>query len=213
MAYIYKITNDINQKVYIGKTEFSIEKRFKEHCQDAFRNRNEQRPLYSAMRKYGVEHFQIELIEETKIPEEREQYWIKFYNSYHNGYNATLGGDGKKYINYDTILALYDEGVLTQKEIADECNCSIDSVRHIVYQNRNNVNWALPKVRDTLRQQPKAVKCIEYNKIFHSIVAAARWVEQEGLTNSFQSARNHIGEVCNGKRKTCCKLHWQFIEL
>lgn len=37
MAYIYKITNDINQKVYVGKTEFSIEKRFKEHCADAFR--------------------------------------------------------------------------------------------------------------------------------------------------------------------------------
>ena len=41
MSYIYKITNDINDKIYIGKTDFSIEKRFKEHCQDAFRDRNE----------------------------------------------------------------------------------------------------------------------------------------------------------------------------
>lgn len=41
MAYIYQITNDINQKIYIGKTECSIEKRFKEHCWDAFRERNE----------------------------------------------------------------------------------------------------------------------------------------------------------------------------
>lgn len=37
MSYIYKITNKINKKLYIGKTEFSIEKRFKEHCSDAFR--------------------------------------------------------------------------------------------------------------------------------------------------------------------------------
>ena len=36
MAYIYQITNDINNKIYVGKTEFSIEKRFKEHCSDAF---------------------------------------------------------------------------------------------------------------------------------------------------------------------------------
>ena len=72
MAYIYKIVNDINDKVYIGKTENSIEKRFKEHCKDAFRNRNEKRPLYSAMRKYGIEKFHIELIEKTNIPEERE---------------------------------------------------------------------------------------------------------------------------------------------
>lgn len=46
MAYIYKIINDVNQKIYIGKTEFFIEKRFKEHCKDAFRERNEKRPLY-----------------------------------------------------------------------------------------------------------------------------------------------------------------------
>ena len=67
MAYIYKITNDINQKIYIGKTEFSIEKRFKEHCCDAFRKKNEKRLLYAAMRKYGIEHFYIELIEESEI--------------------------------------------------------------------------------------------------------------------------------------------------
>lgn len=39
MGYIYKIVNDINDKIYIGKTEKSIEKRFKEHCRDAFRKR------------------------------------------------------------------------------------------------------------------------------------------------------------------------------
>ena len=74
MAYIYQIINDINKKIYVGKTEFSIEKRFKEHCKDAFSERNEKRPLYLAMQKYGVEHFHIELIEETDILEEREIY-------------------------------------------------------------------------------------------------------------------------------------------
>ena len=77
MAYIYQITNKINNKIYIGKTEFSIEKRFKEHCRDAFRERNEKRPLYAAIRKYGVENFEISLIEETEHPEERETYWIE----------------------------------------------------------------------------------------------------------------------------------------
>ena len=109
MAYIYKITNDINNKVYIGKTEFSIEKRFKEHCQDAFRDRNEKRPLYSAMRKYGIEHFHIELIEETDNPEEREIYWIEALKTFKLGYNATKGGDGRKYIDYDLIISTYKE--------------------------------------------------------------------------------------------------------
>ena len=49
MAYIYKIENDINGKVYIGKTEFSIKRRFKEHCKEAFRENREQRPLYAAI--------------------------------------------------------------------------------------------------------------------------------------------------------------------
>ena len=92
MAYIYKITNDINDKVYVGKTEFSIEKRFKEHCRDAFKERNEKRPLYSAIKKYGVEHFHIELVEETDNPNEREIYWIEVLEGYTKGYNATLGG-------------------------------------------------------------------------------------------------------------------------
>ena len=56
------------------------------------------------MRKYGIEHFHIELIEETDNPEEREVFWIENKRSFKNGYNATVGGDGKKYIDYDIII-------------------------------------------------------------------------------------------------------------
>lgn len=117
MAYIYQITNDINNKIYIGKTEFSIEKRFKEHCSDAFRRRYEKRPLYSAMRKYGIEHFHIELLEETKTPEEREIYWIKKKGSYKNGYNETFGGEGESSVDIDLLKSLYYSGK-NFKEIA-----------------------------------------------------------------------------------------------
>lgn len=65
MGYIYIIKNRINDKVYIGKTDLDINKRFKEHVKDSRRRRCEKRPLYSAMRKYGCEHFYVELIEET----------------------------------------------------------------------------------------------------------------------------------------------------
>lgn len=57
MAYIYIIKNDINNKVYIGKTRLSIQQRFKEHIWDSRRKRCEKRPLYNAMNKYGLEHF------------------------------------------------------------------------------------------------------------------------------------------------------------
>lgn len=106
---IYKITNDINGKVYIGKTSLSIDKRFKQHVLDSNKNRCNKRPLYDAMNKYGVENFHIKVIEENISDEDindKEIYYIRKYNSYigfnnTNGYNATLGGDSRKYKNID----------------------------------------------------------------------------------------------------------------
>lgn len=61
MSFIYKITNQINGKSYIGKTNLaSIQERFKEHIHDSKRVHMEKRPLYSAMNKYGSENFKIE---------------------------------------------------------------------------------------------------------------------------------------------------------
>lgn len=97
MAFIYKITNKINGKVYIGKTERTIEIRWKEHQKNAkYEEKLFHIPLYKAFNKYGIENFSIEYIEEcaTNILNEREQYWIKFFDSCGNGYNCTLGGDG-----------------------------------------------------------------------------------------------------------------------
>jgi hypothetical protein len=61
------------------------------------------------MNKYGIEHFHISQIEETNDPDEREKYWIEYYGTFKNGYNATIGGDGKRYLDYDLIIALYKE--------------------------------------------------------------------------------------------------------
>ena len=120
MNKIYKITNLVNHKVYIGKTQLSIEERFKEHVRDSRRECEEKRPLYDAMNKYGVENFVIELIEDNISDEDinnKEQFYIKQYNSYigfenSNGYNATLGGDGRKYKNWNLqeIIDLYNNG-------------------------------------------------------------------------------------------------------
>ena len=69
MSYIYVITNDINNKQYVGKTNFNINKRFQEHINDSKRTRYEKRPLYNAMNKYGIEHFSIKQLEECSAEE------------------------------------------------------------------------------------------------------------------------------------------------
>lgn len=215
MAYIYKIVNDINDKVYIGKTEKTIQERFKGHLIDSKKRRIEHRPLYNAINKYGAEHFQIILVEEVDREQasEREIYWIKEYGSYGTGYNATLGGDGKSYLDYKKILKLYDTTNLNQSEIAKECKCSIDSVREIVKDYRENVNWHLRRDNKTLLNQPMKVKCVETGDEFDSCNQAGKWLVEQGKIKSKNYGKNRIGQICSRKmiNNTVGGYHWKKI--
>ena len=89
--WIYKITNIQNNKVYIGQTIRPIEQRFKRHLNDALNNILDTH-FARAIRKYGKENFTIEEIDTAQTQEElnqKEQYWIRYYNSVKEGYNET----------------------------------------------------------------------------------------------------------------------------
>lgn len=96
MIGIYKITNNINQKVYIGQS-VNIEERIKQHFWKAS-NKNDisyNSALHLAIRKYGKENFSWSIVEECPIDmlDEKEKYYIKYYNSLSpNGYNILTGG-------------------------------------------------------------------------------------------------------------------------
>ena len=100
MQGIYKITNLINNKAYIGQSK-NIEFRLKTHFRKAFIADSDEyfKALYKALRKYGVESFCTEILEELPNATRhhlniRESYWIDYYGTYLDGYNETLGGDG-----------------------------------------------------------------------------------------------------------------------
>lgn len=96
--YIYKITNLLNNKLYIGKTTKTIKQRFKKHIMDAFSQKHPRNTkICNALRKYGVENFKIEEVCKCETKEElneREIYYIKYYNTIDDGYNISKGGDG-----------------------------------------------------------------------------------------------------------------------
>lgn len=215
VAYIYSVTNDINDKVYIGKTEGSVLNRFKEHCRDAFRERNEKRPLYSAMKKYGVEHFSVHVLEETDKPDEREQYWIDYYGSYRSGYNATTGGDGKRLFDYDKIL---DELILDSNtdRVATKIGCSVDTVRMVAHAHGLGVDRPVgANFGDVCERQKKPV--IGYNKdffvTFDSLGDAAAWLYDIGYTKSRgRCVRSHISECAKGYSKSAYKMKWSFLD-
>ena len=196
--------------MYIGKTEFSIEKRFKEHCQDSKKDNFQNRPLYAAMRKYGIEHFYIELLEETDNPEEREIFWIEYFGSFKNGYNATIGGDGKKYIDYDLVVATYNQ-VQNIIETAKICNCSEASVsrilecKQIVKKTSQYVNKE--KFSTVINQYSKDNRFIQS---FPSIKEAARFIRPD--TSSLGGVTSHISDVCKKKRKSAYGYIWKYAE-
>lgn len=212
MSYIYKIVNDINQKIYIGKTEFSIEKRFKEHCKDAFKRKNEKRPLYNAMRKYGTENFHIELIEETDNPKEREIYWIDYFNSYFEGYNATKGGDGKRLYDYDAIVARLKEHPYPC-DIAEEFNCSRDLIYNL--SKKYNIQVKCKSQEQFKEKLSKTVSAFtkqgDFVKEFSSTAEASKWCFEQGKCTTLNSGvRSHIAEVANGNRKSAYGYIWKY---
>jgi group I intron endonuclease len=92
---IYKITNKVNNKVYIGCTVTSLEKRYYEHIYRCFKTDYKSK-LYNSIKKYGEENFEIELIGECEVSNiyEIERKYIEQYDSFRNGLNSTLGGEG-----------------------------------------------------------------------------------------------------------------------
>lgn len=205
MAYIYKITNIKNGKIYIGKTQFSVQKRFAEHCSDAFKERNEHRPLYSAIKKYGIESFVVETIEETNNANEREKYWIEYYGSFKNGYNATIGGDGASYLDYDLLIKTYE----ITKSIAKTAKIRHCDEHHLADILKDNNVMVLSNTESARLATRKMVAQFSLTndliQIFPSIKEAAKAVVPDK-----KSAYSHISEVCNGKRKTAYDYIWKF---
>lgn len=212
-GFIYKITNEINDKVYVGQTRKSLEQRFKKHISDCI-HLNESRPLYNAMRKYGIDKFHIELIEECPEEElnDKERYWIEKYNSYHCGYNATLGGDGNKKFNYDFILYLLLEGK-TLEEIKEIVECGKDTIYTVANLNNLTISEkSTKKIEKTVYQYDKQEN---YLRAFLNPHDAMKWCVENGYSSNLDitAASSHIKATCNGKRKSAYGFIWRYDKL
>ena len=207
MAYIYQIRNIMNDKKYIGLTYRSVEQRFSEHCRakDNF-------PIHLAIQKYGKDNFEISILEETNEPEERERFWIEQLKTFKYGYNATGGGDGKPYLDYDLIIAVYEE-VKNTIITAKICNCRVNSVRNILKSR----NIEITSTQDISRINNSQIVFMlnkqteEILKVFPSISEAMRYLMENGITKSTsQGVKSHISDVCKGKRKSAYGYIWKY---
>lgn len=155
---IYKIENKITHQVYIGQS-IDIKNRWIAHkCPGTWNNSNKPSyyyRLYTAFREYGLNNFDFSIIEECKKEEldEKEKYWIKYYNSYLNGYNMTTGGSGVYNNDLAPVYKYSLEGDFLQKyscvrKAAEENNLTPRNIYLALSRNSTagNYQWSYTKV-------------------------------------------------------------------
>ena len=140
---IYKITNLINNKCYIGQAKDIYRRCNEEHIYGCNNSATASFHIYQAFAKYGIENFSVEVVElcDQSVLNEREIYWIDYYNSIDNGYNIIRGGDCYRgenniqakltEIQVKEIITLLEECKLNNQEIASKyqvCNNTIDLI-------------------------------------------------------------------------------------
>lgn len=205
MGEIYKITNTVNGKMYVGKTTVGIKLRFARHRNESKRNRRYRCALYDAFDKYGIENFAIETIEEcdNSILDARERYWIKTLGTMGNGYNITVGGDGHNMIcdeDKQNVIDLWEQG-LTEVEICKQVAICGKTVRRIIRE----VGVEEKEVRTRGAKSHAPVKPLYVYDLDGNFMCEYPSVKE--ASKALKIHNTTIGHACDEKRTDVQQVH------
>ena len=206
MGSIYKVECLVNHKVYIGLTNISIQQRWTGHIGASFNPNHSDYDFsfHRAIRKYGIDNFIIEEIDQGKgeVLKEKEKYWIQVYDSYNSGYNETLGGDGQCKYDYDIIVDFYLSHHNSVTLTCQEFNI-YDQVVYSALQSHNINYKALPKNKPR-QSHNKKILLVEKNIIFNSM---------KEIDDYFgKMVHPNIRRCLNGGTKKAYGYHWKEID-
>lgn len=183
MGIVYKIQHRESGKIYVGKTSRTLDERMNEHTKKSRATSNSY--IDRAISKYGIDAFDVDVIEECDSEEklnEREIYWIAFYNCKKpNGYNLTNGGEG-------TV------GRIVSEETRENLSQS---------HKGKKLSLKTRALMSTSNKNKRAVICLETKEKFESIVAAAK---HYGIT------AKAIGSALCRKTGLGGGYHWCYAE-
>lgn len=202
---IYRITNLVDGKVYIGKTKQKPIDRWHRHVRDA--SKGSQTLLHRAMRKHGIENFKLDVIFNTILEadlNEFEQYFINEYHSFMataNGYNMTKGGDG---ISPDLCSSIQKK-----KVAAGEHFFQTDRAQEI---RKASMAKLLAEGRHPFQGSIGSALAKKQNAIFNVFkgengTAMHRKQMSEGR---HQSQKTHVCPHCNKEGKGAGMFNWHF---
>ena len=236
---IYYIKNLVNNKYYIGQSR-NIKRRWN---REKFELNGEGDAwnvhLQRAWRKYGEDNFEFAVVEICSLEQldERERFWVSFYNSYNNGYNQSLGGGGvsgwkhteesRAKLSESQINGITEERRIQMGVISKEY-WSCEENRERIRKNRKQW-WSNPDNRaKTIEAMKSADRVIlrgkdhplygvdksGLNSIRHkSCIQIETGIFYYTLTDASKQTGANLGkicEVCNGKRKTTGGYHWRY---
>jgi group I intron endonuclease len=202
---VYKITCKTNNKIYIGQTNKTLEERLRKHFNFAFTEveRSKNHKFARAIRKYGKEAFYIEEIERVNSQEEldeREFYWINYYNAVEEGYNSRAD---KGKCGGDTLSQHWNKDEISEKLRASKVgdNNPMKTHGYLVSGERNGMYGKHGS------DNPNSIECVAIHettkevKIFDSQKEASIYF---GMKN-----QNPISARLHGRTKSSYK-GWRF---
>lgn len=220
---VYKITSKVNGKIYIGITIQGVDTRWMKHCSDA--ECQSPFPIHNAIRKYGKENFQIEVIEiiedeDFDYLKEREKYWIQEFDSYNRekGYNLTIGGDGTfgRFHSEETKEKIRQKAI--GRKVSDKTKSKMSESQKRVNRNyselakKSNERWSDPNERLKASENNHNSKCVvriskdnEAIDSFRSCSEAARFINVD-------NGHANISKCANGKLKSAYGYKWAYLE-
>ena len=232
---IYKATNILNNKCYIGQTQKTLEIRKQQHLKIAEDNKGFR--FHKALKEYGFENFtweQIDTAQNFKQLTEKENYWIEYYKSYDPkyGYNVLPGNDNP--MNYENVKQHHDEIMRSEevrtkisnsmkKRIADGKFFNEEHRRKISQKLKGNQHFLGHKrtpeaIKKTVEAKNKKVCCFDeitgkLVKEFNSVKSAAQWLYNDRYTDTkcWQNLSNVIKRSAV-QNKPLRGLQWRYLK-
>ncbi len=231
---VYKIENNINHMIYIGITTQPLYKRWNNHCNGPRNGRISY--IQRAIQKYGRENFTLSIIEKldtNDMLEEREKYWIKYYNCVSpKGYNLTFGGEIKKEYSEETrrkisfasshrskrtLLKMSKnrkgKGLGRKNNFTEEYRKKISNTLKQLYSNKENHPFFGKHHSEKTKR--KLSLCHKGKHTSNSRDIKVRCIETGQIFNSMAEAdrwcgiKNGVKGVIHGRQKTAGGYHWE----